>query len=290
MNLVSVAVAQLDLRDGDYGYNFDQLARTVAQLAPRHDLIVLPETVTTGFASRADVEPHAEPPDGPTVTHLRRWSAAHGTTIVCGLAERASNGLYNSAVVVSHGDLVFIHRKVQLWPGEMGLFEPGDVVLHTAPWCGTRLGALICFDIEFPELARAVAATGGGLLCVCDGNMHPYGPPQRSLAIARAIENQMFVLVANRVGWGKNDHFAGGSLIVSPSGQIIAEAGGEAEAIISATLDLGEIDAARGRFDYIALRRLGFAEPTQLSTVHGPDQGIGGLSTVTPRPESIPFT
>lgn len=175
MELARVAVVQLDLRDGDYKYNFDKLARAVSYFAPRHDLIVLPKTVTTGFASQADVKPHAEPLDGPTVTHLMRWSGEYATTIVCGIAKHAADALYNSAVIVSRGELLFTHRKVQLWPDELTLFKAGDV-LQTAPWHGTRLGALICFDIEFPEPARALAAMGGGSACSLRRQHGPFWP------------------------------------------------------------------------------------------------------------------
>src|SRR5690606_38173841 len=111
MDQVRVAVAQLDLCDGDYAYNFEKIASTVSYLAPWHDLIVLPETATSGFASREHVERLAEPLDGQTVTRLRQWSADHAVTIICGIAERATDGLFNSAVVVSRGDLLLTHRK-----------------------------------------------------------------------------------------------------------------------------------------------------------------------------------
>jgi len=255
MDAVRIAVAQLALSDGDYEANFEKIARTVANYGPSHDLIVLPETATSGFASRDDIRRLAEPLDGPTVTSLKRWSRQHSVSIVCGLAERCGSTFYNTAVIVSNGRLDLVYRKTHLWTCEYGMFSPGNSY-HATPWCGTQLGALICFDIEFPEPARAIAALGSSVLVVCDGNMTPYGPPQRALTIARALENQIFVAIANRVGEGRQDTFAGGSLIINPEGHILAEADDRSEMVLSAELDLSQVDQSRSHYDYLKLRRI----------------------------------
>jgi (R)-amidase len=118
------------------------------------------------------------------------------------------------------------------------------------------LGALICFDIEFPEAARAVVVLGAWVLAVCNGNMAPYGHVHRTMATTRALQNQMFVAMAYRVGAGRTDTFAGGSLIADPEGNILAEADGASETVIPAEIDLAQIERARATYDYLALRRV----------------------------------
>lgn len=255
MGTLRVAAAQLALVDGDYSANLARIAGVVASHGPDHDLLVLPETATSGFASRDDVERLAEPLDGPTVGQLRRWSAEHSLTIACGLVERSADRCFNTAVVVSDGDLVLTYRKTQLWLGDRGKFDAGTDY-RCIPWRGTSLGALICFDIEFPETARAVAALGARVLAVCNGNMVPYRPVHRVLATARALENQIFVVMANRVGPGRDEVFAGGSLIADPDGTVLAEADGATETVLSAEIDLEQLERSRADYDYLALRRV----------------------------------
>ncbi|WP_414901793.1 nitrilase-related carbon-nitrogen hydrolase [Sphingomonas flavalba] len=257
MTRLRVAAAQIALVDGDYAANLASIGAAVATAGPDHDLLVLPETATSGFASRDDVERLAEPLDGPTVARLRDWSRAYDLTIACGLAERDAGRLFNTAVVVADGAVQIAYRKTQLWVGETGIFTPGDT-FGSAAWHGTRIGALICFDVEFPETARAVAVAGARVIAVCNGNMAPFGPNHRIAACARAMENQAFLVMCNRVGQGRIDSFAGGSLIVDPAGRILAEADGASETLLSAEIGLNEIETARHTYDYLQLRRIAF--------------------------------
>jgi len=103
----------------------------------------------------------AEPLDGPTVAQLRAWSREHAVTIACGIAERSGNRCHNTAVIVSEGELVMVYRKTQLWLADFDKFAPG-AEFRAVPWRGTTLGALICFDIEFPETAAAWPCSAPG--------------------------------------------------------------------------------------------------------------------------------
>ena len=78
---------------------------------------------------------------------------------------------------------------------------PGDRYA-TALWNGIRVGLLVFFDIEFPESARALGQLGAELIIVTNGNMDPYGPTHRTAIMARAMENQAYAVMVNRVGHG----------------------------------------------------------------------------------------
>jgi (R)-amidase len=260
MRRLRVAAVQSAFVDGDYDANIAKISSIVSTIGPEHDLVVLPETATSGFASREDVERVAEPLDGPTVMLLRQWSRQHSVTIACGLAERDAGRLFNTAVVVDDGEVILAQRKTQLWLDDLQIFAPGDQY-RVSPWHETRIGALICFDIEFPETARAVAAAGARVIVVCNGNMLRFAPVHRVLACARAIENQAFIVMSNRVGAGRVDTFAGGSMIVDPTGRILAEGDNASESVLSTEIDLSQIETARKEYDYLRLRRFPFPGP-----------------------------
>jgi len=250
-----IAVAQLRLVDGDRDANLGRVLEVIAAHGPTHDILLLPETCTSGFASLEDVARLAEPLDGLTVRTLQSAARRHDLLVVAGIAERAPEGLYNTAVLVDGDGLRGAYRKTHLWLDDRGMFLPGDDFV-ALPWRGTRLAPLICFDLEFPETARAVAALGAELALACNGNMEPYAPVHRLATAARALENQMFVAVANRTGPGRRMNFAGGSLVAGPDGCVLAEAGTE-ETVLSVALQMGDVASARAAYDYLTLRRVG---------------------------------
>jgi len=130
------------------------------------------------------------------------------------------------------------------------VFAPGDR-FETCMWNGLTVGLLICYDIEFPESARAVAALDADLLIVTNGNMDPFGPVHRRAIQARAMENQMFALMVNRCGSGdENLTFPGLSALVDPFGETVLELGGD-EAVTKATIDLKRLEASREHYNYL---------------------------------------
>ena len=150
------------------------------------------------------------------------------------------------------------YRKTHLWVSEHGVVLPGDRYA-TVEWRGVRIGLLICYDSEFPETGRALAALGAQLILVTDGNMEPYRNVHRTSVTARAMENQVFAAVANRVGGGSHDVvFAGGSLAVDPFGNLIFEAG-NTESRHAIELDFDQLAASRAVYDYRRDQRLQIA-------------------------------
>jgi (R)-amidase len=115
---------------------------------------------------------------------------------------------------------------------------------------------LICYDIEFPESARALAQLGAELLIVTNGNMDPYASTHRTAIMARAQENQAFALMVNRVEAGDDGLvFAGGSALVDPLGTLLFEAGRE-EGTFSVELDFDRLEIARRDYRYLDDQRL----------------------------------
>lgn len=195
------------------------------------DLWVLPELALTGydFLDIAELRRYAEEiPDGESTAWLQSLAAKHHSVFVMGLPELAGNRLFNSAIVVGAKGFLGRYRKLHLFDREKEIFEPGDEWLQPLEVNGVTIGIMICFDWIFPEVARTLALRSAQILCHPSNLMLPYC--QKAM-FARAVENGVFAITANRVGKedraGRELVFTGGSQILSPKGDLLAQAGTE---------------------------------------------------------------
>lgn len=251
---MKVQLAQIPSDDGVTAPNLARVLAVINEADAHTDLIVFPETCLMGFPSADEVKVIAEPDDGPTLKAVLAAISARNISVAVGFAEADNGHFYNTTILLSPHGIVLKYRKTHLWASDVGVFEPGQQLV-TGVWNGIRVGILICFDIEFPENARALAAQGAELLLVTNGNMDPFGPVHRALTVARALENQVFAVMVNRCGSGGDLVFAGESVVVSPSGQVIAALGREAGTLV-AEIDLTEIRKSRADYVYLKQRRL----------------------------------
>ena len=250
---MQVELAQLALIDSDVAHNTRKVVETIgrADTAGGTKLIVFPETTLSGFPTRENISDIAQTLDGPALTAVRDAARQKGVSVAVGLAERDGNQFYNTTVLVDErGDIALRYRKTHLWASDVGVFTPGDR-FETCMWNGLTVGLLICYDIEFPESARAVAALEADLLIVTNGNMDPFGPVHRRAITARAMENQMFALMVNRCGSGDDNlTFPGLSALIDPFGETVLELGGE-ETVTKATVDFKRLEASREHYNYL---------------------------------------
>ena len=252
---MKVELAQLAGRDADTAYNLQRTLDVIASCAADTQLIVFPETQLMGFPSAESVAQVAEPLAGPSVQAVQRAVRERNVAVVIGMAELDEGRYYNTTLLITPQGIALRYRKTHLWASDRGVFSAGDRY-STAEWNGLRVGLLICYDIEFPETARALAQLGVDLLIVTNGNMDPYGPTHRTAIMARAQENQAFALMVNRVGEGDGGLvFAGGSALVNPFGTLLNEAGRD-ECRLTVELDLTQLAAARRDYRYLDDQRL----------------------------------
>lgn len=253
-----IELAQLPCVDGDLDQNLQQALAAIGRCGADSDLVVFPETYLSGFPTADTVAALSQPLDGPAVTALADAVRRQGVAAAIGLAEAAGDGrFYNTTVLLTPEGGRQVYRKVHMWASDQGVFSPGDRVV-CGRWRDLRLGALICYDIEFPESARALAALDADLLLVTDGNMEPYGPVHRRAIAARAMENQMFAVLVNRCDHTADYDFPGESMVVDPFGEVVAElgAGPEQRAV---DLDLTALARCRAHYDYRGERRIALA-------------------------------
>ncbi|WP_116134011.1 nitrilase-related carbon-nitrogen hydrolase [Tropicimonas sp. IMCC34043] len=197
-----------------------------AAAAAGADMLLLPELFLPGY-NRPDLHDSlAQPADGPWLDRVAGMARQAGCGVTLGWAERAEGRLFNSAVCFGpDGALLAHYRKLQLF-GEMERtgFTAGTGYCLFA--LGDRIAALlICFDVEYPEHARALAAAGAELLLVPTANPTGYPHVADLIVPARAAENGLTVAYANYCGEESGLEFDGGSVIAGPDGQALARAG-----------------------------------------------------------------
>lgn len=199
------------------------------------DLFVFPELFLGGYTTDG-VEDLALDPEGPEVGEMARLARAGGAAVIFGLHERVGGGVANSALCLNRrGDLAGVYRKTHLFGEERGAFVAGDELL-VVDLDGIKAGIMVCFDVEFPEVARALAVAGAEMLVTVSANMDPFGRDHDVFVTARALENGLPHLYVNQVGSGESFTFAGGTMAVSADGDRLVEAGGS-EADIPVSFD-----------------------------------------------------
>ena len=157
--------------------------------------------------------------------------------------------------MIDNGVTTGIYRKMHLFSllGEDRAFSRGDGWLLADTSLG-KIGVIICYDLRFPELSRRLALEGAQIICVPAQWPKPRNEHWRTLLLARAIENQLFVIASNTCGViGKLDFF-GMSMIIDPKGNILAEAT-DKESEILADLDMGEMEEWRAQIPCFGDRR-----------------------------------
>lgn len=251
-----VAVAQLDAVAGSPQRNLGRIEALLRQLERKVDLVVFPELYLTGYGLGPRLTELAEPPDGAMVGRLADLARRHETALIVGFPERAGSSIYNSAAVIDErGHLAGVHRKIHLFDQERETFAAGQepVVVQLK---SVRVGICICYDLEFPETARMLALKGAELIAVSTANMRPWEEQQDVYCRARAMENQVFLAVANRVGTEGPIEFFGRSAIVGPMGELLVRAPDGREAVVDAVLQPADVDEARkGPVSYLRDRR-----------------------------------
>jgi predicted amidohydrolase len=214
------------------------------------DLLLCPELFLSGYTTAAEARRHAEPADGPFAAGVARIAQATGTAIVYGYPEAADGALYNAAQCIDAGGKSLAnHRKLVLPPGfESEVFATGKA-LTLFELNGIRFGLLICYDVEFPEAARATARAGAQAILAPTALAAQWTAVAEQVVPARAFENGVYLLYANHAGAEGDVRYLGASCVVGPDGSVHARAG-ETEEVIAAGLDPLRVEAAQSRLPY----------------------------------------
>ncbi len=246
---MNVHLVQFDIAWEDHSANHARIRALLKAAAPAPDsLIVLPEMAFSGFS--LEVERTAQTAALEDEEFLKEIAAHYRCTIVGGLVSRAAGGTgANQSVAIGPGGAL-LARYTKLQPftfgGEGGPYPAGREVV-TFDWNGFKVAPLICYDLRFPEHFRAAVKLGAELFIVIASWPVKRQHHWLTLLQARAIENLAFVIGVNRRGADPNLSYNGRSIVVSPHGHIIADAG-EEERVLGAQIDAREVREWRGQF------------------------------------------
>lgn len=199
---MKVAALPLDIRSGEPETN-RRMAQIMIEALPKGiDILVLPELFTTGFVpDAAKCAAMAETNDGPTMQMVRSLAASHGMAIAGTFLACTGDRLFNRAFFVEPGGDAMFYDKRHLFmlSDEPKIMTPGSVLPPTYRYRGWNVSIIVCYDLRFPAWCRNVGLRYDLLLV-------PANWPKRrrhawkSLLEARAIENQAYVVGANRGG------------------------------------------------------------------------------------------
>jgi len=261
---MKLALCQMNVVQGQVESNRLQAKDFICEAARNGaQVVVLPEMWTCGYDFQR-LQLHTESELGPTSNLLAGLARDLGVYIVGGsFPVRYGAGVANTSMTFDdQGKTIHTYRKVHL----IGLMEedkylvPGDGL--SCFFLNDGLGAaeeglastVICYDLRFPELARSAVLQGAKILFV-----PAQWPVQRqshweTLLRARAIENQCFVVGVNVSGHNANDTFTGGSQVIDPWGDAVAQAG-EKPGILYGEISLNQVDEVRNRVPSLRDRR-----------------------------------
>ncbi|MHC1761679.1 MAG: carbon-nitrogen hydrolase family protein [Negativicutes bacterium] len=261
--IIKVAAVQMSSEIGNVKENVAKAeALTFCAIQEGANIICLTEMFNTGYFSHTthtDVSylNLAEPIDGFTVSTFRNIAVKHGVVIIVPFVEFYRPGVcYNSAAVIdADGVLLGTYRKVHIpWSHtgwEKFYFRPGYEVPVFDTKFG-RIGIIICYDRDFPELSRTIGLKGAEIMFIPSGASVSLTETWKSLVLTRAYENQFYVLGSCLTGGTDAEHheFMGASILADPYGKLVKVLGRE-EGILVGEVDFGKVSSSRqARFLY----------------------------------------
>lgn len=251
---VKVAAIQMDCTLGDWEENMSKAERLVRQAAEQGArLAVLPELFNTGYSvAEMDYELSELVPGGKSTEWMEKISRQYDMYLVAALIERSDcdGVVYDTSVLTGPEGYIGKYRKVCLWGNESLRFRSGSNY-PVFDLGFARLGMQICYEVGFPEEARILTLKGANLITysAAFGQARSYAWELASRA--RALENGLYVVAANRWGTEKETlEFAGKSRIVDPRGEILAEQQ-EGDGVILAEICIDEVEKQRRTIPYL---------------------------------------
>jgi len=244
------SVFQMDIKPGDPKGNREVvqawIEKEVSENKP--DIIVLPEMWTTAYTLDS-LEEVADRDGEPTKSFLSELSSRLNVNIIGGsIANKIGDEFYNTAFVYNRsGQLVYEYSKVHLVPmlNEHHYLTGGKQAPEVFELEGIKMGLIICYDLRFPEIIRSLALEEAQVLHVVAEWPNARTGHWKNLQIARAIENQMYVVSSNRIGTYDGVTFCGSSMIIDPWGDVLEEGNESEERTLNSELDLEKVKRVR---------------------------------------------
>lgn len=242
-----ISLVQAPIVWEDRETNWRLFEQRISRLAGETDLVILPETFTTGFALRP--ESLAEPLSGETWKKMAEWARRYELAVLGSFILAEKGRYFNCALFVTPDGTSYRYNKRHLFSmaGEHRVFSPGEELV-IVPYRGWNLCLQICYDLRFPVWSRNVGERYDLLIYMANW------PEARSsvwkpLLMARAIENQSYVCGVNRTGYdGNRIHYRGDSALYSPKGELLLDLADADDQSGTHALDATSLEAFRKKF------------------------------------------
>lgn len=256
MPKIVVSLAQMRIALGDIGRNVTQGERLITESARRGShLVVFPELWTTGYALERANE-LATAVNAGAFAAVAKLARDNKICVTGSMLEKRGLDITNSAAFVAPtGQPLGVYRKIHLFRlmnEHVHLKAGSSPLVLDLPW--GRTGIAICYDLRFPELFRRYAVEGARMVILPAEWPIERAEHWKALIIARAIENQMYIVACNAAGETGGATFGGASMIVDPWGKVVV-AGGEEPGLFTAEVDLDRVEQVRERIPVMDDRR-----------------------------------
>jgi predicted amidohydrolase len=265
MRELNVAVVQMEPELSKMEANIGKMSEWIQAIATSQpvDIIVFPELSVTGFEGGQRFAQMAQRSPGAVTNLLGQYANEFGVYVVIGMAEKekVETVLYNSAVIIApDGSPEAEYRKVHLQAEERLVFRPGYRIKPVETEVGT-VGLMLGWDLAFPEVARSLVLQGAEILLLPSAWEAKDADMWRTLLVARAYENDVFIAAANRIGEEPSYTFAGQSAVLAPTGEVLAALEEPEEGYVVVRLDLDDVRRRREESQIILARQPGAYRP-----------------------------
>lgn len=256
MAKLNISLAQMNILLGEVKRNYNTLVKWVGEAARREShLVVFPELWSTGYALAQSAELGSVLNSG-SFAQISAVATQSKISIVGSILEKRGETVANSAAFFApNGRMIGVYRKIHLFrpmQEDQYLRAGSSPLCMDLPWGKTALA--ICYDLRFPELFRRYALEGAVMIIVSAEWPAERIEHWRTLLVARAIENQCYIVATNCAGQTGDTVFGGHSMVVDPWGKILIE-GGDEPNLLTVEIELDHVKEARRVFSILEDRR-----------------------------------
>ncbi len=278
MAKIRVAAACVQARPGCWERNMesmDEWARRASEQGAQ--IVCFPELSLSGYVLDRPERVTSAEKTGQAASFVTELARRRGLTVLAGFVEEGGGGRpYITHLAAGPEGPQGSYRKTHLSPAEEAGYRAGEA-LPVFEGMGVRFGIQLCYEGHFPEITTIMALKGAEVVFMPHAS--PRGTPQEKLRswlrhlAARAFDNAVYVAACNQAGrTGDGLHFPSVAVIIDPAGRVVASYGGEAENLLSASLDLGFLQEVRSH-------RMKYFLPRRRPELYGPLASPGPLST-----------
>jgi predicted amidohydrolase len=254
MSTLTVTLVQTDLHWEDPTLNRQLLGEKIRSFMAKTELVILPETFTTGFSMQP--EKLAETMDGATLHWMRQIAAEKKIILAGSLLIKDNDDYFNRLIwMLPNGQYGYYDKRhLFAYGGEGQSISSGKKRL-IASVKGWKINLQVCYDLRFPAWSRNGLDENGQPLYDVLVYVANWPAPRiqawKTLLQARAIENQCYVIGVNRIGRdGKNLDYTGYSMVIDPLGEILHQLG-EEECMVTVLLAKERLDAVRKKLPFL---------------------------------------